>query len=131
MLFEGGPAIVPSLATLMAIVLTLGLWAVLRWLAAKSCKYKVTSKRIVIETGLLSKHTENVELYRVKDFVVDRPFGQWLFGTGNIIIETSDQTTPEVRIEYISADVAALAEQIRNAAEMERRQKGFRVVDVE
>ena len=52
-------------------------------------------------------------------------------GTGNLVLETMDKTTPELRIEGIKTDVTALYERLRFATEAEKRRRGVRLLDVE
>ena len=44
--------------------------------------YRVTTKRVVVETGILYKRLEQVDLYRVSDYTVLRPLAQRIMGTG-------------------------------------------------
>jgi uncharacterized membrane protein YdbT with pleckstrin-like domain len=131
LLFEGHPAVIQGLGGLLLAILTLGLSALVSYLRTRGTHYKITSQRIVIESGVLSKHMEQVELYRVVDWVVDRPFGQRIMGTGNLTLEAMDKTTPEVKIAGIKTDVVALYEKLRYATEQEKRRRGVRVIDVE
>src|SRR6185369_547967 len=50
-LFEGRAALVPSFTTLVLSILTLGLWLVVRWFQTLGRTYRITSRRIVVETG--------------------------------------------------------------------------------
>jgi hypothetical protein len=87
---------------------------------------------VVVETGVLGKRLEQVDLYRVSDYTVERPFGQRILGTGNIVLRTLDRTSPTVAIEGIRTDVVALYESIRAATEAEKAKRGgVRVMDVE
>ena len=88
-------------------------------------------QRVVIEQGVFSKRMEQVDLYRVVDYVVERPFGQRIMGTGNIILEAMDKTTPEIRIVAIKTNVVSLYEKLRYATEQEKKKRGVRVLDVE
>jgi uncharacterized membrane protein YdbT with pleckstrin-like domain len=128
-LFEGTPAPVPSLLELVLVVLTLGL--ALLWLVpkARATHYKITNRRVVVELGLVDKRIEQVDLFRVVDFVVELPFSQRLLGTGNLVLECQDRTTKELRIDRIRADVRALYESTRKAAETERARRGVRTLD--
>ena len=74
---------------------------------------------------------EQVDVYRIKDFVVERPFGQRLLGTGNILLLTMDPTTSQVRLENLKTDVVNLYEKLRSAAESERVRRGVRILDNE
>jgi membrane protein YdbS with pleckstrin-like domain len=131
-LFEGYGALVPSVGALLLAFVTLGLWLVPAWWRSRSRRYRLTTKRVVVETGVLGKRLEQVDLYRVNDYTVVRPIGQRLLGTGNLVLRTLDRTSPVVAIEGIRADVVGLYERIRAATEVEKsRRGGIRVMDVE
>jgi uncharacterized membrane protein YdbT with pleckstrin-like domain len=130
-LFEGRPALVSSVGVLLLAILTLGLWLLPRWWYQGSKLYRVTTRRIVVETGVLSKRLEQIDLYRIADYTVDRPFGQRMLGTGNLLLRTFDKTTPELTVREIKTDVVALYEKLRTATEAEKTRRGVRMVDYE
>jgi uncharacterized membrane protein YdbT with pleckstrin-like domain len=130
-LFEGRPALVPSFGTLLLAILTLGLWLLPRWWQSHGKLYRVTTRRIVVETGVLSKRLEQLDLYRIVDYTVDRPFGQRLLGTGNLLLKTFDKVTPELRILGVKTDLVALYEKLRAATDADKAHRGVRVVDFE
>jgi uncharacterized membrane protein YdbT with pleckstrin-like domain len=129
--FDGRPALVPSLGAFLLAVVTAGLWLLPLWFRKLGCHYRVTSRRIVVETGVLSKRLEQIDLYRINDYTVERPFFQRLFGTGNILLKSMDKTTPELRIFGIRTDVVALYERLRVATETDKARRMTRVVDYE
>lgn len=130
-LFEGHPAVVGSVTTLLLVLLTLGLWLLPAYLQAIGKTYRLTSKRIVVETGILGKRLEQIDLYRVSDYTVDRPFLQRLMGTGNLHLKTVDRTTPNLSVLGIKTDVVALYERLRLATEADKQARGVRMVDYE
>ena|SRR5689334_2977114 len=130
-LFEGRPALVSSVGVLLLAIVTLGLWLLPRWWRSLAIHYRITTRRIVVETGVLSKRMEQIDLYRVNDYTVDRPFLQRMLGTGNLYLKTFDKTTPELRITEIKTDVVALYEKLRQATEKDRAARGVRMVDYE
>lgn len=130
-LFEGRPAVLTSAGELLFAILTLGIALPFFWLRSLGRLYKVTTQRIVVEHGVLDKRLEQIDLSRVVDYVVERPFGQRLMGTGNVVLHAADKSTPEIRIGGIRTDVLALYEELRAATEAERRRRGVRVLDVE
>lgn len=130
-LFEGRAALVPSFATLLAAILTLGLWLLVRWFQTLGKTYRITNRRIVVETGVLSKTLEQIDLYRVADYTVERPFGQRIMGTGNLLLKTFDKTTPELNVMAIKTDVVKLYEAVRAATEADKARRGVRMVDYE
>ena len=131
LLFEGNPALVPSLGALLLAILTLGLWLIPLWWRSRGRHYRLTTKRVVVETGILNKRLEQVDLYRVSDYTVLRPISQRILGTGNLLLRTLDHTSPEVPVTNIKTDVVALYERIRAATEVEKRKRGVRVMDME
>lgn len=130
-LFEGHPALVPDLGTLIAAILTLGLWLAYAWLRSRGTHYRVTTQRVVVESGLLNKRLDQIDLYRIHDYVVERPLGQRLLGTGNLLLATQDRSTPAIALRGLSTDVVALYERLRMATEVEKRRRGVRVLDAD
>lgn len=132
LLFAGHPSLVPSLGALLAVILTLGLWLIPSWWRSRGRHYRLTTRRVVIETGILNKRLEQVDLYRVSDYTVVRPFSQRILGTGNLILRTLDKSSPVVPIEGIKADVVALYERVRAATETEKTKRGaVRLMELE
>jgi uncharacterized membrane protein YdbT with pleckstrin-like domain len=131
LLFEGSPALLPSLGPLLLSIVTLGLALAYFWLHARAVRYRITTQRVVVETGILSKRLDQVDLYRIHDYVVERPLGQRLMGTGNLLLATQDRTTPALRLSGLSTDVVALYERLRKATEIEKRKRGVRVLDAD
>lgn len=104
-------------------------WAIWRWLVVRNTRYTLTTQRIKLETGVFSKELEEVELYRVKDTDLDRPFIQRLLGLGTVRIMSSDATMPEMKIPAVP-DAIAVREHIRKHVELARRARGVRELDV-
>ena len=130
-LFEGNPALLPSVLHWVIAILTLGL-ALLVYLArSRSTHYRVTTQRVVVETGLLNKRLDQTDLYRIHDYVVERPLGQRIVGTGNLVLQTVDRTSPAVRLVGLHTDVVALYERLRKATEAEKQRRGVRVLDAD
>jgi hypothetical protein len=80
---------------------------------------------------VLSKKLEQIDLYRVADYTVERPFGQRIMGTGNLLLKTFDKTTPELNVLDIKTDVVSLYERVRAATEADKLRRGVRMVDYE
>lgn len=131
LLFEGRPAAIQGFGGLVLALLTVGLSVLVNYVRTRGTLYRLTSQRIVIERGVFSKRMEQIDLYRVVDYVVERPFGQRIMGTGNIVLEAMDKTTPEIRIEGVKTDVLRLYEMLRYCTEQEKKKRNVRVLDVE
>ncbi len=101
-----------------------------RWIALKCRKYELTTERLTLSTGVLSRRIDSMELYRVKDITLDVPFFLRLFGRANVLLETSDKTTPRLLVEAIP-DARAVSDKIRAHVEAMRDRKRAREVDME
>ena len=101
-----------------------------RYLQTKCTVYEVTNERLKTTGGILSKMTETLEFYRVKDIERQQPFLYRLCGIENVQLNTSDTSSPLVVIEGVPRHVG-LADLIRNQVEAVRQQKGVREIDVE
>ena len=99
-----------------------------KWLLIHYNKYKVTSERIFYTTGILSKKTETLELYRVKDLEMYEPFWQRLFKLGNIELSSSDQTNPRFLLKAVPKP-QELLNGIRKNVELRRDVKRVRGVE--
>jgi uncharacterized membrane protein YdbT with pleckstrin-like domain len=128
-LFAGHPALLPGIGALLLSILTLGLALLYYLWRSRSLHYRITSQRVVIESGILSKKMEQIDLYRIRDYVVERPFGQRLMGTGNILLEAMDSTTPKLRVDGLKTDVVQLYEQLRVLTEADKKMRGVRLIE--
>ncbi|HET9417827.1 MAG TPA: PH domain-containing protein [Chthoniobacterales bacterium] len=117
----------PYILLLLALPLLL---ALVRYLQTKSKVYELTTERIKISEGILSKVTDTLELYRVKDLETRQPFLYRVVGIENVQLNTSDTSSPFVFIQAVPRRVG-LADKIRNQVEIIRQQKGVREIDVE
>lgn len=130
-LFEGHPAVLPSFGAWLLAIVTVGLAALYFLFQSRAVRYRITTQRVIVERGLFSKRMDQVDLYRINDYVVERPAMQRMVGTGNIILETMDKTSRELSLFGLPTDVMALYEALRKATEDEKRRRGVKVVDYE
>ena len=103
---------------------------VARYLQTKCKVYDLTTERLKITQGVFSKHTDTLELYRVKDIQVRQPFIQRMFGVENISISTSDLSSPTLLLDAIPNEVH-LADKMRHQVEDVRVKKRVREIDIE
>jgi len=101
-----------------------------RWWMNRSTTYELTSQRLKIHRGIFNRRLEEIELYRVKDYVMDRPLLLRMMGLGNLTLITSDATTQTVVLAAIPK-VAWVREQLRTQVQTERDRKRVREVDFE
>lgn len=90
--------------------------------------YTLTTQRLRERSGVLAIRVDELELYRVKDIAVRQPISQRLLGRGQIVLLTSDRSTPRVVLNAVPAPLE-VADLIRAHVEQCRVQKGVREID--
>lgn len=98
------------------------------WLTIHCHKYTITTERLKEEEGILSKTTDELELFRVKDITFVQPFSLRVFGCGNIVLDTSDKSTPIV-VLYALKNAQPVLEALRKNVQHMRTKKGVREID--
>lgn len=101
-----------------------------RYLAIRTRVFELTSERLRIRHGVLNQTIDEVELYRVKETQMLRPWWMRLTGLASITLETSDRSTPFLVIPAIREGVV-LREQLRKNVELQRDRKRVREMDFE
>src|SRR5215470_16216704 len=95
------------------------------------CKvFELTTQRFKITSGVFTKTTETLELYRVKDIETRQPFFSRLVGIENVQMTTSDASSPLVLVDAVPSSVG-FADKLRNQVETIRQQKRVREIDIE
>jgi hypothetical protein len=121
-LFAGNPAVLYSLGQWVIAVLTLGIGYLVYWVQSRSVIYTLTTQRIQIERGLFSTIKASVELFRIDDFDIHRPFGMRVLGYSVLHLRSSDPDFQSVTIEGIP-NLQALADQLRECSLRERTRR--------
>ena len=111
---------------LLLLPIGVSIWA---WLKLRSRVYELTTERFLVTHGIFSRQTDTMELYRVKDLTVLRPLFLRLFGRGNLILQTSDRTTPTFIIEAIP-DPKGFSDLVRKNVEACRDRKRVGEIDM-
>ena len=101
-----------------------------KWLQNQCRRYQVTTERIHLRQGVLARKTDELELYRVKDYVLLEPFFLRLFGLGDIVLSTTDDANSKLVIKAVP-DIQSLRDQIRKHVETCRTRKGVRIAELE
>jgi uncharacterized membrane protein YdbT with pleckstrin-like domain len=96
----------------------------------KATQYEVTSERIRIRRGIMTKRTDELELYRANDTSLIEPMTMRMFGLGTIEVRTMDASSPTVFLEAVHG-ARKLREDLRKCIEQCRERKGVRVAEFE
>tara|TARA_B100000927_G_scaffold257957_1_gene226150 strand:+ start:32 stop:439 length:408 start_codon:yes stop_codon:yes gene_type:complete len=101
---------------------------IISYLKTRFTIYELTKTRLRLKTGIFSQVIEDTELYRVRDYSIDKPFWFRIFGLGHIKLMTSDKSNPEILLHGIK-NVESVAELIRNNVDAARKKSGTREID--
>jgi membrane protein YdbS with pleckstrin-like domain len=93
------------------------------WVRVKSCHYRLTTQRLFVRRGWLARHLDELELYRVKDVLVDQGLLPRLLGYGTVTVLANDDSTPQVDLVRIANPTAA-KEMIRTQYRAARQREG-------
>jgi membrane protein YdbS with pleckstrin-like domain len=99
------------------------------WMRVKSCCYRLTTQRLFVRRGWLARHVDELELYRVKDVVVDQGILQRVLGYGTVTVLSDDDTAPEVDLVRISSPIK-VKELIRTQYRGARLREGVRPTEL-
>lgn len=120
----GGLFFPPAFA---ALILPLA-WAVWRYLVVRCQTFELTTERLRLTAGVINQHIDEIELYRVKDSLMTRPWWMRITGLATIELQTSDRSLPTVLIPAIHSGVE-VREQLRKQVELIREKKRVREMD--
>ncbi len=121
-LFVGRAPVVVSFGQVVWIILTLGIAYVVFWLRNIATHYHITTQRIRIEQGILSKKKQNVELFRIDHIDLHKPLGMRLLGHAILDLRSSDPGFPSVVLRGIP-DLEKLSETLRECTLRERKRR--------
>ncbi|HVN92723.1 MAG TPA: PH domain-containing protein [Terracidiphilus sp.] len=91
---------------------------------SRSIHYEITTQRIKLERGLLSKVQESLELFRIDHFELRKPVGMRLLGQASLHVYSSDAELENFSI-YGVPNLEALADELRNFQLRERTRRGL------
>jgi len=133
LIWKGKPSQISNMATYglcllgfwMIIPVFIALW---RYWITDTTEYKVTVQRAFVKTGIFNKKIEEVELYRIKDYSLDKPWFLRLFQLANLRMVTSDNSLPILNFRAIPSG-ESVRNKIRVKVEKLRTDKNIREVD--
>jgi membrane protein YdbS with pleckstrin-like domain len=94
------------------------------YLKSRRIHYRITTQRIQLERGLLSKVQENLELFRIDHFEFYKPLGMRLLGQSRLHLFSSDAEFGNFSI-YGVPNLEAIAETLRECQLRERTRRGL------
>jgi len=126
-IWSGRPSQLVNFYTYLLLFWTI-IFPIVAYLKTRFTIYELTQTRLRLKTGIFSQKIEDTELYRVRDYSIDKPFLFRIFGLGHIKILTSDKSNPEIYL-YAIRQTEKTAELMRNNVEIARKKSGTREID--
>ena len=120
LLWSGSPSQVSHLTAY--VICGLSFWLIFpifiifwKWLGVRTTMYEVTSERVRIRYGFLSRKIKELELYQVKSYSLEQPPTLRLADLGNIKLTTWGHSAPGLTLKAVP-NSEALMDQIRLCA---------------
>jgi len=105
---------------------TAGIWFILVYIVRLNTRYTLTSERLIITKGILSKSVDEIELFRIKDSKLKQSLLDRIVGLGTISVTSTDATFDQ-KLEKMP-NAYNKREQLRQMANQSRERKGIRTV---
>lgn len=93
----------PPLAVAGAGLLPLVIGIVYSWLVRLGTAYSLYQDSLEVQTGLLARRVDNLQLFRVRDLGLRQSVLQRIFGVGDVMVTSTDQSTPHLAIRGVQA----------------------------
>lgn len=103
---------------LVIVSLMAALVASYRYLYINNIRYTITKETITARTGIVARKFDNLELFRVKDYIVSQSVFERIFRLMTINLHTTDLSSPTLRISGVP--LSNVTETIRNLVQEAR-----------
>ncbi len=107
----------------LAALVACGMILIRYYVRSRAIHYTITTQRIKLDRGWLSKVQESLELFRVDHFELRQPLGSRLLGQSFLHLYSSDAELENFSI-YGIPNLPALADQLRECQLRERTRRG-------
>jgi len=110
--------------TILAALILCAIILLRYYVRSRAIHYTITTQRIKLERGVLSKVQESLELFRIDHFELREPLGSRLLGQSFLHLYSSDAELENFSI-YAIPNLAALADQLRECQLRERARRSL------
>lgn len=94
------------------------------YLRSRAIRYTITTQRIKLDRGMLSKVQESLELFRIDHFELRQPLGSRILGQASLHLYSSDAELENFSI-YAIPNLPALADRLRECQLRERARRSL------
>ena len=100
------------------------------WLVRLGAEYRLYQDSLEIETGLVSRNIDNLQLFRIRDLSLRQSLLGRLLGVGDINVTSTDQSTPHLVIRGVAAP-RALYDSLREGVATSQATRRTMIVEEE
>ena len=87
----------------------------------RAVRYRLMPQRLEVERGILGRRYESIELWRVRDVVLEQTLVERMRGVGRITVISTDEVEPELIVGPV-ASAKPLYDRLRDAVAAARKQ---------
>ena len=120
---QNNTVLVLGIVVVLALLLLPPVMALLQaWARIKNTHYRITNQRIVIQSGVLSRSLEEIDMRSIDDIEFQQTVIERLFGIGQVFVVSTDKVAPKLSLHGIPGPLK-IRELIRsNAYQVSQRQ---------
>ena len=100
------------------------------WLVRLGAEYRLYPDSLEVETGLVSRNVDNLQLFRVRDLRLRQSVLGRLFGVGDISVTSTDQSSPHLTIRGVDGP-RAMYETLREGVARSQATRRTMIVEEE
>ena len=93
-------------------------------------EYRLFPDLLEVESGLVSRRIENIQLFRVRDLGLEQSLLNRLAGVGDVTVTSTDQSAPHFRLRGVD-DPRALYQQLRDLVSRSQAARRTMIVEQE
>jgi len=123
---SGKAAAVERLAVAVVAILALMLWLTVPLLRWRTTTYELTTRRLRVREGIVTRHGRDIPLARINDVSFEKGLLDRLLGSGRLVVESAGEHGQIVlneipHVEYVHATLFRLVEEEQRRLERQQR----------
>lgn len=100
------------------------------WLVRLNSEYRLFHDSLEVESGIISRRIENIQLFRVRDLALAQSMLNRIAGVGDITVTSTDQSAPRYRLRGVE-DPRKVYDQLRELVSKSQATRRTMIVEEE
>jgi len=122
--------LVSPVIVFLAGLLPLAVGLVYSWLVRISTEYRVFADSLEVESGIIARRIENIQLFRVRDLGLNQSLLGRMLNVGNVFVTSTDQSDPNLILHGID-DPRSVYESLRELVAKSQAARRTMIVEEE